>query len=54
MDLAGLAIKIGNALVLKGGREAYNTNEALVRLIHLALKRPSVVKKSYIFDRSRI
>jgi len=38
IDLAGLAIKSGNALVLKGGSEAYNSNKILVTLIHRALK----------------
>ncbi len=38
VDLAGLAIKSGNALVLKGGSEAYNSNKVLVNLIHQALK----------------
>ncbi len=38
IDLAGLAIKSGNALVLKGGSEAYNSNKVLVGLIHQALK----------------
>jgi len=38
VDLAGLAIKSGNALVLKGGSEAYQSNKILVGLIHRALK----------------
>lgn len=38
IDLAGLAIKSGNALALKGGSEARNSNRVLVRLIHQALK----------------
>ncbi len=37
IDLAALAIKTGNALVLKGGSEAYRTNKVLVSLIHQAL-----------------
>ncbi len=37
IDLAGLAIKSGNALVLKGGSEAQETNKILVNLIHRAL-----------------
>ncbi len=38
VDLAGLAIKSGNALVLKGGSEAHASNKILVELIHRALK----------------
>jgi glutamate-5-semialdehyde dehydrogenase len=37
IDLAGLAIKTGNALVLKGGSEAHQTNKILTSLIHQAL-----------------
>jgi len=37
VDLAGLAIKSGNALVLKGGSEAYNSNKILVGLVHQVL-----------------
>lgn len=37
MDAAGLAVKSGNALILKGGKEAAATNEALVRLAQRAL-----------------
>jgi glutamate-5-semialdehyde dehydrogenase len=39
MDLAGLCIKSGNGLVLKGGSEAYFTNKILVELIHKAVKK---------------
>lgn len=39
IDLAGLGIKSGNAVVLKGGSEAYESNKALVGLIHQVLKK---------------
>lgn len=42
VDLALLAIKSGNALVLKGGSEAYGTNKILVGLIQKVLKRHRV------------
>lgn len=38
-DLAVLAIKSGNALVLKGGSDAYNTNKILVDVIKKVLRR---------------
>lgn len=41
-DLAGLAFKSGNAVVLKGGSEAFNSNQILVRLIHYVLKNHGV------------
>ncbi len=37
IDLAGLSIKSGNGLVLKGGSEAYKTNSVLVKLIKKVL-----------------
>lgn len=37
VDLAGLAIKSGNALILRGGSDAYATNQALLKVIHEAL-----------------
>jgi len=39
IDLAGLAIRSGNALVLKGGSEAYQSNKVLVGLVHQVLKK---------------
>jgi glutamate-5-semialdehyde dehydrogenase len=37
IEVFSLAIKSGNALVLKGGRDAYETNKVLVGLIHRVL-----------------
>jgi len=36
-DAAALALKSGNAVVLRGGREALRSNAAIVRAIHLGL-----------------
>ncbi|MDO8551958.1 MAG: glutamate-5-semialdehyde dehydrogenase [bacterium] len=38
IDLASLALKTGNAIVLKGGKESYLTNRAIVSCIHAVLK----------------
>ena len=37
-DAAVLALKSGNAVILRGGREAYRSNEAIVKAIHLGLR----------------
>src|SRR5205823_8384598 len=39
VDAAGLCLKSGNAVLLRGGSEAYQTNKLLVDLISAALKR---------------
>ncbi len=38
MDVAGLALKTGNAAILRGGSETLNSNRALVDVIQQALK----------------
>lgn len=38
IDAAVLALKSGNAVILKGGSDAINSNRALVKVIHQALK----------------
>jgi glutamate-5-semialdehyde dehydrogenase len=38
IDIAAAALKSGNAVVLRGGREARQTNLALVALLHAALR----------------
>ncbi len=36
-DAAGLCIKSGNATILRGGSEAFNSNQAIVKCIHTGL-----------------
>lgn len=38
VDVAALTIKTGNCAILRGGSETMNSNEALVRVIHEALR----------------
>lgn len=38
VDAAALALKSGNAIILRGGKEAINTNKELVRIMREALK----------------
>ena len=38
IDAAGLCLKAGNAVVLRGGREALNTNKELIRVVEESLK----------------
>jgi glutamate-5-semialdehyde dehydrogenase len=38
VDVAGLALKSGNAIILRGGSETLRTNRALVGIIHSALE----------------
>ncbi len=38
VDVASLCLRSGNACVLKGGKEAYHSNQCLVELIHHALR----------------
>lgn len=37
IDVTGLALKSGNAVILRGGKETLHSNRALLSLIHLAL-----------------
>ena len=41
-DVAGLCFKSGNAVILKGGSEAINTNRILAKLFRKALKKNKV------------
>ena len=49
VQMAGLALKSGNAIVLKGGSEARHSNRALVRVIKEALK-GSAVQNGWILQ----
>lgn len=49
VQMVGLALKSGNAIVLKGGSEAKNSNRALVRVIKDALK-DSPVQNGWILQ----
>ena len=46
-DVAGLCFKSGNAVILKGGSEAINTNRILAKLFRLALRK-NKVDENYI------
>ena len=37
-DLATLAFKTGNAIVLKGGKESFYSNQAFISLLHKVFK----------------
>jgi glutamate-5-semialdehyde dehydrogenase len=42
IDIAGLGVKSGNAVILRGGSETIHSNQALVRMIHMALEKNSL------------
>jgi glutamate-5-semialdehyde dehydrogenase len=42
VQIVGLAWKSGNAVLLKGGREATTTNQALIKLVHAVLERHDI------------
>lgn len=58
IDVAGLAIKTGNAVILRGGSETINSNRALVSVIRSALADCGLPADSVQFiddpDRSRV
>ncbi len=49
VDATGLALKSGNAIVLKGGSSAINSNQAIVDVIHKALKTTSIPEQAVQF-----
>jgi glutamate-5-semialdehyde dehydrogenase len=58
MDVAGLALKTGNAAILRGGSETLNSNRALVAVIQQALKECELSAEAIQFiddaDRARV
>ncbi|MFS0864777.1 glutamate-5-semialdehyde dehydrogenase [Fredinandcohnia sp. 179-A 10B2 NHS] len=49
VDATGLALKSGNAIVLKGGSSAIHTNMAIVDVIHEALESTKIPKEAVQF-----
>jgi glutamate-5-semialdehyde dehydrogenase len=49
VDATGLALKSGNAIVLKGGSSAINSNKAIVEVIHKALETTNIPNKAVQF-----
>ena len=45
VDAAALAIKTGNAIILRGGKEAYHTSEAMVHIMQGSLERCGAPKE---------
>ncbi len=58
IDVASLALKTGNAVILRGGRETLNSNRVLVKLIGQALNASGIVPEAVQFiddpDRERV
>jgi len=46
VDVFGLCIKTGNAIILKGGKEALNSNIALVNILRKSLKETGIPENS--------
>ncbi len=46
VEIFSLTIKSGNVVVLKGGRDAYETNKVLVNLIHQVLRKHGINKSA--------
>ncbi|WP_205093106.1 glutamate-5-semialdehyde dehydrogenase [Thalassobacillus pellis] len=49
VDSTGLALKSGNAIVLKGGSSAINSNRAIVEVIHRGLESTKIPKEAVQF-----
>ncbi|WP_223700073.1 glutamate-5-semialdehyde dehydrogenase [Sutcliffiella deserti] len=49
VDATGLALKSGNAIVLKGGSSAIHSNQAIVDVIHKALDSTAIPKEAVQF-----
>ncbi len=48
-DCAGLCVKSGNAVILRGGSEAFYSNQIIVRCLHVGLKAADLPKESVQF-----
>lgn len=48
-DTAGLCFKSGNVCILKGGKEAQNSNKAIVEIFHKVLEQFKIPKEAIIF-----
>ncbi|AMM93214.1 gamma-glutamyl phosphate reductase [Peribacillus simplex] len=48
-DAAGLALKSGNAIVLKGGSSALSSNKMIVEVMHRALEKTNIPKEAVQF-----
>ena len=46
VDAAGLCLKAGNAVILRGGSEAFYSNQALAKIIHRALENTELLPTS--------
>ena len=46
VDAAGLCLKAGNAVILRGGSEALDSNKALATVIHRALKKGGLAEET--------
>ncbi len=52
-DAAGLCLKSGNAILLRGGSEAFHSNQAIVHILQQALSQAGVLKEAIqIFSRT--
>jgi glutamate-5-semialdehyde dehydrogenase len=58
MDVAGLAVKTGNAAILRGGSETIHSNRALTAAVHSALRAAGLPEDAILFvddpDRARV
>ena len=50
-DAAGLCLKTGNAVILRGGSEAINSNKAIVKALSKGIERAGLPKDSVQLSR---
>ncbi len=53
VQIVGLALKSGNAVVCKGGKEALETNKALTQVVHQVLERVGVDTRAVVLIEDR-